>query len=921
MTGLLLALASFLFLAVSGYPLACLLLRDGRRGLRLILSPLLGLCFDAIVLYLLGFHGNLPARTSAFVLLAVVLVLNAAFAVGDKTYFRFSGTEAKPLLAGLAYLLLLAAPFFIAGRSYMSIWNEDFYGYVAVADYLKDHTPNERLDPALVGSHPVYERVDLIIRVHFQDRFYRIGPEYYLSFASVVLGLDARELFFPVLISFAMLTPLGLFLFLAVFGIPRRTALAAAVLLPFFSFHYFGFIAQLFAQAAGVPVVLLCFWAMDRAFNPPRLPADRGLLCLGLVGAILLYIEAMVLLAPLAIYWIIRWLGRKRRFIDDAKTAAVVLLVLVVFFNVKFLSVVEYEVGQAHVGDFFKPSGGDAIHRPIQFPYFLVETGAPTVWGLVTAPVDAWPFKEAPPAVLWFVMLASGALFAIALTGIVAFPHEQRGLWASVGAFLAAAVALAFFARMDHLLYKLIMWSQFFFCASLVVGIRTILAARRKTSLSRMIVAVPLTCLIVFNAANILAIGRASLGESTVWVEWRRASRQNHLGRLEAARSSLDPSRPMAAIIPDFHPGRWASYLLKNFRISFLVNNTRKHFRSRYEGMDHDNGWNAPLLLLTDPSEDIFKNRLPAGSVVRDAGYFLIARAERVSNYLFPVSTARGIIRQANPEIAATVGWYPFEIYPKSPWAFDRRGFRWVENNSTFLVKNVTREPLFLKLCLEVAPAVEPVPMRLEFAGQTLFDGRMTAQSRLLSGPFSPDGDGLGRIVFDGPGARINAGRKLRLINRDIGSDDRRVNARIGRMEVVRESETKRLGFFFGDDHFNLFDLDKDNFYFSGLYPDGWAAPEVRFLLDLRERRSFLYRITVPRLASPDGFALSVLFDGTQAARLVVHAPGEITVEVPIPPEFRKVTAVDIVADRAWPISGRDPRRSVYVFRNGELVR
>jgi len=207
MIGLLTALASFMFLFISGYPLACLFLREGRRGLRLVLSPLLGLCLDAILLYVLGFYGNLPTRASAVILLAVILTLNVLAAVRDRTYFRIRGAEAGPLLASLVYLLVLAAPFFIVGRSYMSIWNEDFYGYVAVADYLKDHTVNERLDPELVREHPVYERVDTIVRVHFQGGFYRIGPEYQLSFVSVVLKGEVRELFFPVLISFAMLTP------------------------------------------------------------------------------------------------------------------------------------------------------------------------------------------------------------------------------------------------------------------------------------------------------------------------------------------------------------------------------------------------------------------------------------------------------------------------------------------------------------------------------------------------------------------------------------------------------------------------------------------------------------------------------------------------------------------------------------------
>ena len=921
MIGLLTALASFMFLFISGYPLACLFLREGRRGLRLVLSPLLGLCLDAILLYVLGFYGNLPTRASAVILLAVILTLNVLAAVWDRTYFRIRGAEAGPLLASLVYLLVLAAPFFIVGRSYMSIWNEDFYGYVAVADYLKDHTVNERLDPELVREHPVYERVDTIVRVHFQGGFYRIGPEYQLSFVSVVLKGEVRELFFPVLISFAMLTPLGLFLFLGVFGFPRLPALAAVCLLPFFSFHYFGFIAQLFAQAAGLPVILLCFWAMDRAFRPLRRAADLGLGSTAMIGAILLYIEAIVLLAPLGLYWIIQWVRGKRRFVDDAKTAGIVLLVLIIFFNVKFRPMVEYEINQSHLDHFFARGDKEEARRPIQFPYFLVETGLPTAWGLVTAPVTAWPFINAPRPVFWSVMGLSVLLFAFYGFGILRFPFEKRALWASVAGLLAVAMALAFFARMDHLLYKLVMWFQFFFCAAFLAGAWSVLGVRKRPFLSRIIVGLPLALLVFFNAVNIITLGRASLGESTVWVEWRGASRKDSLRGLAAAKAGLDPHEPLTAIIPDFHPGRWASYVLKDFSVRFLVNNSRMHFRTRYERPYTENGWTTPRLLLSDPGQDIFDNRPPAEAVVREAGYFLIVEAGRLFNYLFPVSTGRGIFRQANPEIAAIVGWYPYEIYPRSPWAFDRSGFRWVENNSAFLIKNVSREPLHIKLHLEVAPAVEPVLMRLDFSGRIVFSAEMTAQARLLSESFTPSQDGLGRIGFAGAGKRINPERALRLINRDIGSDDRLVNARIGRLGIVPEAETKKAGFFFGGDRFTPADMERDNFYFAGLYPDGWAAPRVSFLFDLKDRRSFRYRISVPAFTSPDGFVLTVSFDGKPAARFPMDKPGEAVLEVPIPPEFRKASRIDIATDRAWTISAKDRRRAVYVFQEGELLR
>jgi hypothetical protein len=518
-------------------------------------------------------------------------------------------------------------------------------------------------------------------------------------------------------------------------------------------------------------------------------------------------------------------------------------------------------------------------------------------------------------------MILSAFLFAIFGFGILKFPFKQRALWTSIAAFLAAAAGLAFLVRIDYLLYKMVMWFQFFFCATLWAGVWAALQAGRHRLLVRAVIGLLLVLLAAGNGINVITIGRASLGESSLWVEWRGASRTDPLRGLEAAKTSLNPRQPLTAIIPDFHPSRWASYVLKDFRVRFLVNNSRDHFQTRYEGSYEENGWTTPRLLLVNAHEDIFKNRLQPEAVVRAAGYYLAADSGRVFNYLFPVSTRQAIFRQTSPEIAATVGWYPYEVYPKSPWAFDRRGFRWIENNSAFLIKNVTRKALRLKLHLEVAGGVEPASMRIDFAGQNIFSGEMSAQARLLSEPFTPAQDGLGRIVFAGPGTIINGGRAIRLVNRDIGTDDRLVNARLARLEVVPDAETKKAGFFFGADRFTPADVDRDDFYFAGLYPDGWAAPAVSFLLDLRGRRALRFRIFVPSCPSPDGFVLDFRFEGSPARRFPIRTPGEIVIDVPIPAEYRRVSRVEITADKAWPIGSRDARRSVYMLREGEMLR
>ncbi|MBN1272855.1 MAG: hypothetical protein JXB26_11360 [Candidatus Aminicenantes bacterium] len=921
MIGVIYALISLFFMFVSGYPLSCILLSKKEKNLKLVLSPLLGLCADALLFYVLGFYLNLPSKISALIILIIVMILNLIVLLPSKQYLNFKRMRLYPLLASFVYLVMLSFPFFKVGINYMSVWNEDFFGYVTVADYLKEHTVNEKISPDFMEDHPVNIRVSAVVQDQFQRGYYRMGPEYYLSFFSVILDTDTRYLFFPILISFAMLMPLSLFLFLRIFRVPERLIMFIVFLLPFFSFHYYGFIVQLFAQAAGIPILLFLYWCLERLFDQRAAVAGYVLSCISLIGLIILYVEALPFLAPYLLFLMFLWIKKQRSFLKDLKVLFFVVFVLALFFNVKVVQIFKYQVSQYGLSHVISPGKGAGVGRPILFPSFLMETAIPSLWGMVSVPLSAWPFYGHSVIFLFVVIILSIVISGSLFYCLRHFPFKNNALWRSIAVILALAVAITFFRKLDYFLFKLIMWFQFYFCSVFVIGMHVFMkrSVHKRTAL--MFLSFLVFSFLFFNAVNIIHLGKASLGGSTVWVEWRDASKIDHLQALNEAKKIIGREEPLTVILPGFHSARWASYILKNNKLLYLVNNNRHDFYTKYENESVDTGWKTRYLLLSDPGEDIFRNKIPGEAVVWDGSYFLIADSCQVYNYIYPVSTRRGLIRQANPYIKEIIGWYPYEIYPKSPWMFERNGFRWVQNNSAFVIKNIKKESLRIRMDLEIFQKSGGLNTNIVFDGKMIFSENLSGRAKVLSEAFVPLKDGLARINFENTGKPISEHRFIRLINKDLITDERVVNARLSALEIIPESEVERDGFFFSQDRFTIKDIEKNNFFFFGLFPDGWASRTAGFSFDLRNKRALLYKISVPCSHLCKDLSIDFIFDKKTVKTIHIAGPGEYVAEIPIDVEFQKITTLKIIADRAFEIGKKDKREAAYFFKEGEFIR
>jgi hypothetical protein len=921
MTGLLYALISFGFMFAAGYPLSCLLLSGNSQKTKLILSPLLGLCLTVVLFYLLGFNLNLKTGLSSWIVLGFIGLLNLAVLLKSQTYIKFKGFHFYPFFASLIYLILLAVPFFKVGINYMSVWNEDFFGYVTVADYLKEHTVNEKISPDIFAEHPVYRRVAAVVRDKFQKEYYRLGPEYYLSFFSVILGVDSRYLFFPVLISFAMLMPLALFLFLRIFSIPQSLGSRIIFLLPFFSFHYFGFVIQLFAQAAGIPILLLLTFCLDSLFNRPSGFSTYFLSIIALSGLIILYVEALPFILPFGFYLVLFWIQKKRNLLKDLKKILIVFVILMMVMNIKFIQVFIYQFSQYDLAGTIGWNNNPRVDRVMLFPYFFIETGLPALWGLVTVPSAEWSKNRFSVYALWFILLLSIILLAFATIGVFLFPFDKKSLWVFTAGMLFLGIVVTFCRRTDYFLFKLIMWFQFFFCALLVIGIYSILKKSPEKKWLRGFILPVIFFLVFLNIINLRKIEKSSLGESTTWVEWRNASAHDHLRSLEAVKKFINKEELLTVVIPGFHPGRWASQILKDYRLDYLVNNNWHDCRIKYENGDIDSGWKTRNVLLVNPKEDIFGNVIPENAIIWRGSYFWLALSARLHNFIFPVSVSKGLIREANPYFREIIGWFPYEIYKQSPTYFERTGFRWIQNNSTCIIKNVNREPIRIMVNLEVFPGLDHAETRIDFGGKTIFSKLLAAQARVLSDVFVPARDGLLTLRFSHNGKKINADRILRIINRDIAIDERTVNARVRSLEIVPETMVKKEGFFFHGTHFDLLDLQKDNFFFYGIFADGWAAQQTGFIFDLKGKSGFFYKINLPVSFYTKPLTMKFKFGNKIVYGVRLSRPGEHIVHLQIPEEFRKPLMLSIETDNARTISLNDTRAAAYFFISGGFTR
>lgn len=220
-------------------------------------APFLGFGFSAVSLLYLG-QINIPTRTGIWMVLVLATLVNLLALRYRRTPLRENfGRFCTPLLIpSIVLLILVAWPAVWVGLEYMAYFNEDMWHYSIVADWVSQHgyfDPPSARDLATNSVHA--EGVK-----EYSDAHYRVLVEYFLSGIVSLSGghWQARQLFTPVIVSFAFIAPHAAFAFARdALKLSVSPAWCIALFFALLSTYQWGIYHQLLAQSIGIPLMLL----------------------------------------------------------------------------------------------------------------------------------------------------------------------------------------------------------------------------------------------------------------------------------------------------------------------------------------------------------------------------------------------------------------------------------------------------------------------------------------------------------------------------------------------------------------------------------------------------------------------------------------------------------------------------------------
>lgn len=471
MIAVLLQCGIFALFSLVGYAIAVGLApeRDALRNA--LIAPVLGAAAFTLSAILLN-HAGLPVGAFATGL-TVALTAGAALVL----WLRRGRAgppwrDLAPFLALLPLALVLTCrPSFEFGLNWMSYSNEDMINYSSTAQRLIDY-PFYAEAPAMdVASGARLSQEGFWFHDILGNE--RVGVDTLLAVVSAVTHVRTFNAFMPFIgAGYFMLIWAGAALGLAR---ERRVVLAAGVgfALMLSSLTTLGLLYQLLGQIFGLAATAASIAILGERDaeivrrNPLGQIVLRVLLFSFVVAA---YPELFpfVVLAMLLEYVVVPMLERRR---PDYVAAFAALVSIGLSFAVLW----NYGITMAHViaqrfHSATAPSGD------LLFPYFLLPSGLANFWGLVK-------LADYPPDPYMSVAIVAGLLLlALQLTAIVVAARKVDP--GALTALVMALLGAAFFVRRDDFaLFKMTMYVQPFFAASLALGAYALLsrlAPRRR---------------------------------------------------------------------------------------------------------------------------------------------------------------------------------------------------------------------------------------------------------------------------------------------------------------------------------------------------------------------------------------------------------------------------------------------------------
>ena len=907
MIALLATIALFAYFGLVGYAIT-LVTVNRRDEVHVLLAPTVGAAAIVVITMTLNYLGA-PVQSFGM-LLAAVLLLASVTVIWRRKAFALPRSLVPIGIVLAGALVLTGRPMLEFGFDWVSYANDDMSLYVSDARRIFEHgylwAPSAQ---SFTQNRDATEMAYLFYVVMNT----RSGVEDLLAFVMAFLRSDGYRAYMPLMLA------LHLTLISAATALTYlrpgngRAPLAACVLLSASALTTLGTEYQLLGQLLGLPLLVACLVFLC---SPPTPGSGRALfagtcaLC-GIVVAAeaAVYPEIMTVLgAGVVAFFVVA--GRKRTvgvrrlsmWLGGVAACAVVLL-------------------NAHISTFantmyttvrFGTAAGVRGHSPSHFPYFLIPSGLPNLFGIVPLPVGA------PEPWLSIAIVAGGFLLAIVLLATASLTRRQEVAGFGSLAILAAAIPLIV-NRNDFGLFKLAMYAQPFFIPTMVMwwAYRSNGVGRAGSAFSFTTVAggrfwAPIAAVAVLNVVTqSFYVERSRAERPGVLAELPYGSSSHVVRYLEAEKSAFGD----AVLTEAFNRGgaRLQNYFVNPSAIIYL-------------GMDSY----APTTGERKPEHDLHSFLLPERDYAATTFDILTNRGRFFSNIQFEFSPGRpaGIIgnvrldgraqahlqrrdarvieslretvvnrstavpssdlyRLAAPGrsinrlvyVSSDVGGETYTggrigLYPLEPDVFyPDQAFEALGRYLVFRVAGVSPRPrlaisLTNTLKTDGNNALPPVAvvggrrMTLPIVGR--------GAARVFSGIVSPqslagiDFLGLDMGIDEKPVRERPRSNLMRLYGNEVRADQRNMTVFARDISLVDDARYRDMAAPAFVRRFPA-DLANQNLEFSGIYEDGWTSEDSRFVLQSNGGSTVMVRGVVPTVNDPTFHTtLCIAIDGKQ---------------------------------------------------------
>lgn len=910
MTALLFTLTLFTYWGLVGYATLILFPARLRPIQGALLAPAVGIAMVILPVFFLSRLGFAVKEFATYLLPALGGLSLLIIAIKRPVFpLRRLGWFIAILLAAL---LLAARPMLSYGFDWVSLGNDDMANYSLAAQRFLEHGFSEKPELSAVFAGRDYSQTYWFMHA---AGGVRSGSELMLAAVWAISGLNAHQIFMPVIMALHLALICGAAALVAGFANNRRTPLMAAALMALSPMTTLGALYQLIGQVGGLALLCAAVTLMyrTRSLNPPVRLLLGSIPAVSVLGALFVWYPEV--LPFLGLGWFL-YLGlRLRRGIGSALQVLIPALIV----GLLILVVLNKYVGTALLFMLGQTSGGmhSADLSAVLFPYFLVPSGIAALWGLL--PIFR-NFREP------FVSLAiAGGL----LLSCWFIRRLARQAWAaSVPAMIATVMLvvglLLFYRNNDFGLFKLAMFFQPFMIGVVAIDLGKV-GWKSISLLQRLILATILTCCIISQVGYVtISTGEGSGGLNDVSHASAQKVNQQFKSLLDSIESgnvnrvlvSETPHVVFAKFQALYSNGRELLFPSRDFFHNILNSGVSAQEESKkgnqYVTQTLDGNSflkiNSILLehrksvfLVSNIKSDIFNGYY---SVRSDPNYF--RTLENPNNRLMFIHSELG--NHYYLGYRNKISFFQLENDPMFPG----REFSGLGRHLLLRALGPTPHPrIVMELTATIVKQFDSNLPKPDVQGISLgFVGRGTG--RVVSRPIDLARiDGVPYLAIDmGRDGRqfTNPRRGLMLLyGREVPLDYRRLTTFGRDISLISEEDYQSFKAPASLQKFPA-DLANKHLEYSGIYEDGWISERSFFELAPKpDTRYLAIKGMVPQIDAPDFHnTLTVSIDG----RNVVKQPlglGAFEVKVPVSVNGQR-HRIDLAFDRYQILPGSDGR-------------